>query len=154
MIIGIQGLHHAFVLEGGPGGGDVDGATDRVLAEQDALGAFQDLNPLQVHGQRHSRQCTAPGIDAVDIHAHRLLETGVRAGAHTADVQVGLRLSLVDIDVRDIESEFLQVGNARVVDFFAAHRRHGDGHVLQALGPLLGGHDDLFQHRLGMDSQR
>ena len=79
MIIGVQGIDHALIFKGGFRGSNVDGPTDGIFAKQDALRTFQYFDPFQVHGQWHCRQRTAPGVDSIDIHAYRLLETYIGA---------------------------------------------------------------------------
>ena len=148
-IIGrVQGVHHALELVSGFGGGDADGAGNGVLAEQYALRPLENFHSLQVHGGRHSRQCPAPGIHAVDEHAHGLLETGVGAGAHAADEQVRRTGTIVDGDVGNVAGQFFQVDDGEIVNFFTADGNNRDGYVLQVFGPLLGGDDNFFQLHL------
>ena len=85
----VHGLHQSFELIGGLGGGDIDRASNRILAKQNALGPFEDFNALEVHRGWNRRQWPAPGVHAIDIHAHRLFEALVGAGTNATNEQVG-----------------------------------------------------------------
>ena len=74
-------------------------------------GPLENFYSLQVHGRRHSRKRTAPGIYAVDEHPHRLLEAGIGAGAYAADKQVRCARAIVNGDIGDVGGELLQVNN-------------------------------------------
>ena len=149
MVVRVQGIHHPLIIKRGLGGGDVNGATNGVLAKQDALRPLQHLHPFQVHGQRHCRQCAPARVNAVDIHTHRLLKAGIGTGAHAADKQVGLRLTLVDIHIGNIQRHLFQAGNPDILYFLATHGGDGNRDILQALGTFLRGYENLLQHRLG-----
>ena len=144
----VQGFHHAFELISGFGRGDADGTGDGVLAKQDALRPLEYFHPFQIHRGGYCCQCTAPGIHAVDEHAHRLLEPGVGAGAHAANKQVRGARAIVNGDIGNVGSELLQVDNGEIVYLLATDGNDGNRHVLQVFSPLLGGDDNFFQLHL------
>ncbi|MND98180.1 hypothetical protein D3C80_905210 [compost metagenome] len=140
-------------LRGRTGRGDVDGAGDGVLAEQDALRPLQDLDAGQVE-EGHGELLVATGEDAVDEHAHRLLEAAIPARADAADADQGGAARLADAEVGDLARQLVEVRQAEAVQGFAADHIDRDRHVLQGFLLLLGGDDDVVQRAGGFGLRR
>ncbi len=89
-------------------------------------------------------------VDVIDIDADarigRVDEVRSVDATH-ADGGVGpvARVRLHEIRIRDDAAQFLDVGDALLLETLALHGRNGDGRVLQVLLAVLGGHDDLLQ---------
>ncbi len=131
---------------------DGDRPADGVAAEQGALRALEDLDPVDVE-HVGVRPDAAGEVDAVDIDPDARVEVeGEVVLADAADiggqhrVRSGEGRAGVQSDVGRDVGQLGDIVDALLAQSLGGHRRDGDRHVLNILGGFLGGDDHLF-HR-------
>src|SRR5690606_17524531 len=139
----------------GSGADDIDGAADGVLAVEGALGAPQYLDALDV-GEIENGPGALAHIDAVQVQTDGALigevgGVGLDHAAHGKQRSGGIPLGYIDIEVRGLVAEGVDVDDIPLVDGLGGQGGKGDGGVLQTLFALLGGDQDLLD--LGVDGR-
>jgi hypothetical protein len=137
---------------GGIGRGEGERAGRRVLAEEQRLRAFEDLDLLHVE-QALIQHAALAVIDAVDIDRDRLLDPDAgEVGADPAQTEIGAAAGAAarDHELRRRDRDLLDRADIAIGELLRPDGGDGDGDVLHRLGALAGGDDQLFQaHRLG-----
>ena len=118
--------------------------TDGVLAKQGALRSPQHLDTRQVH-ETVQVDGGAADVHLVNEPAYRLLNRVGRAWAKPPDIKVRQDGRAVDLEIGHIEREILHVSDSRCRHRVRADGADRDGNILDALGPLGGGDEHLFQ---------
>ena len=142
----IATLNKEFPVLTGRGGADIDGPGDAVFPQQNILWSAQYLHPFKVQKGGPS-ELRAAVVNAVHIHAHRLLEALVFAGADTANINIGADAGFGHGEVGNIGLKILDLGEPGFHHFFTADCADRDRHILKTLFAQLCGHDHFFQLR-------
>ena len=130
---------------------DVDRTADGVSAEQSALRALQDLDPVDIEqilvGADRARQ-----VGAVDIHAHGRIEVESEIVlADTADrggqdrCIAGKGRTGIEVDVGGQGGKGVNIGDASALHGFSGKRGDRDGDLLKVFGTARSGYHDLFE---------
>ncbi len=132
-------------------GDDAERAADDILAEQHALRAADDFDPIEIE-EVGERRAHARDVHLVDEQADRGF-CGRIVELHAddaADVELlGDRRVLRHVDPGHARRERVQVGDAVCYERVGADGADRDRHVLQALLALLRGDDDFFERGPG-----
>ena len=137
---------------------DADCAANGVGAEQGALRALEDLNPVDVQEilVRADRACEKYAVD-VDAHAGIQVEREVvlpdaayRGGQHRAVGREGG--AGIEIDSRREIADRVDVREVAAGQCLGGEGGHRNRHVLYVLRPPLRGHDDFL--KLGLLGRR